>query len=85
MELRVKVTPRAKSFAFELLPDGSLKVYAKQKPEMGRVNAEIVREMSSILGCNVRIVKGTKSRNKVIKVEGDEKEILRKLGEKKSA
>ena len=72
--------PRSKKFAVELLKDGSLKVYATQKPEHGKVNAEIIRELGSLLEKEVCIVKGGKSRNKIIEVNGDEKEIHRRLG-----
>jgi len=80
MKLRIKVLPRSKKFAVELLPDRSLKVYATQKPEQGKVNAEIIRELGSLLEKEIYITKGSKSRNKVIEVKGDEKEILRRLG-----
>jgi uncharacterized protein (TIGR00251 family) len=65
MILDITVVP--KSGRFELvLKDGKLKAYLKSPPEKSKANLEIVKELSRLLGCQVAIVSGHKSRHKVI-------------------
>jgi len=46
-----------------------LKVYLKSSPEKGRANVELISLLASYFNSDVKIVKGKKSRNKVISID----------------
>ncbi len=80
MLLPVRVHPR--SLAFKLAYKDSLwHVYCTRTPQDNQVNKELVKELSGLLGCTVFIIKGMQSTYKVISIDGEETEVLKRLGE----
>ncbi len=78
MEKEVHVVPNAKRFAVEE-KDGKLKVWLPEKAEAGKANLGLVKRLSGFLGCDVRLMRGLKSRKKTIAVDCDEKMFLAKV------
>jgi len=79
MILKVRVTPNAKRFEIRF-ENGLLKARVRAPPEGGRANEELARELSKIFGLKAFIVKGLKSRDKQVLVEGlSEKQVEQKL------
>jgi len=71
VQFEVSVVPNSKAFAIGR-KDGKLKVWLTEEAERGRANAELVTELSSILGCGVRILRGQTGRRKVLLADCDE-------------
>ncbi len=66
LEIKVKTN----SSQFDLYEkDGKFILEIKGKPIEGRANIEIVKELSKMFGKNIRIVRGLKSRDKLILIE----------------
>ena len=64
---KIKVIPNSKKT--ELLEkEGQLRLYLKAVPEKGKANREVVRFFKKELGLRVRILKGEKNREKVLKL-----------------
>lgn len=78
-ELYVKVETGQKMFNIETGP--MLKVDLTEEPENGRANAELVRELSKILGNKIAIIKGQQKPRKKIKVNLSKKEVDEKVKE----
>ncbi|VVB98034.1 putative ACR, YggU family [uncultured archaeon] len=81
MQLEVRTVPNAKRFSVSL-KDGLCKVHVAAKAEDNRANEELVGMLSRALGMRVSIVRGSKSRHKVLEIEGNEAEVggrLRKI------
>ena len=57
----------------------SLKVQVKSKPENNQANNEIEKQLTRILKKKVKIVKGLKSKNKIIEVQDSDPEQLKKI------
>ncbi len=67
--IEVRVKPNSKRFA--LLRKGEkLILEVTSPPREGEANLEIIKGLKRMFGRNVEIVKGPKSRNKVILVSG---------------
>jgi len=60
----------------------ALKVRVRSKPIEGKANKEIEQELSRVLGAEVKIISGGKSRNKKIIVKG--KAVVEKLARYKA-
>ena len=84
MTLRVRVQPRASRDEIVGQRDGALVVRLTAPPAEGRANKALCRLIAGRLGIapsRVTLVRGAKSRDKVIKVEGVESaEIAARLG-----
>ena len=78
MILRANVKPNSHEFIVKLNGD-KLEIDCTQRPERGAVNREILVELSQLLKTQVRIIKGLKSRNKIIEINCDEKKIGEKI------
>ena len=67
MILNAKVIPNSKRFliCFNKEKD-EFKVHLKSKPENNKANNELVKELKKICKCEVKILNGANSRNKVI-------------------
>lgn len=60
--------------------DGNFIINVKSSPVQGKANKEIVKEIKKLFKAdNVEIVKGNKSKNKVIKIDGKQKNIIKIL------
>jgi hypothetical protein len=74
MRLAIRVRPKAgKECVFW---DGSsVLVSVREAPERGAANSAVIKLLKRELGWRARIIRGAKSRNKIIEVEGSENEI----------
>jgi uncharacterized protein (TIGR00251 family) len=70
--VNIKVKPGSPEF--RMRPDGTIEV--KSPPEHGKANQEIIKELSKMLGCEVRILIGLTSKNKMILLKGMDSEKL---------
>ncbi|OGD26274.1 MAG: hypothetical protein A2Y56_05440 [Candidatus Aminicenantes bacterium RBG_13_63_10] len=71
--IMVKVQPRAKRREVAADEDGALTVKVLAAPDRGRANAEVLELLAEHLGLPVsrmRIVRGEKSRHKLVAVDG---------------
>ena len=84
VDLRVRLTPRASRPSVELLDDGSLAVRVSAPPVGGQANAALVKAVAKALGLapsRVALVRGERSREKTLRIEGlDAGEIRARLG-----
>lgn len=78
MRLDVRVVPNAGAFSVSL-KDGTWRVHVRAKAEGGKANRELVDELSGALGARVSIVGGSKSRRKVLEIEGSEGGVRERL------
>ena len=77
MELRVRVTARASRDELAGLRDGVLHVRVSAPPVDGKANQAVCRLIARAVGVgktSVRVVKGERSRDKVVTIEGVEPE-----------
>jgi hypothetical protein len=80
--INVKAVPNAKKTQLAGEYNGALKVKVAAVPEDGKANDEIVDFFSDVFDINksqIEIVKGFKSRHKVIKLTGIEEEKFKKI------
>ena len=76
----IEVRVRTNSAGFSLLErDDSLIIEVTSPPQEGKANAEIIKKLKKLTGHDVEIVKGMKSKNKLILIRGATKEEIEKL------
>ncbi len=71
MIIKVKVVPNSRKASVELMDDGSYKVRVDAKPVRGRANIrliEILAEHFSAGKSGIQIIKGIKSKEKVVEI-----------------
>jgi len=71
MIIHVKVFTKSKKKGF-VEKDGIINAYLSSAPEKGHANAELVKKLShkfNIPQSQIEIIKGTKSKNKTIKLD----------------
>ena len=76
--LTVKVQPRSRKPGLEKLSSGEYKIRVLAPPSKGKANKEVIETLASHFGLpssRVKIVKGGKSRNKLVVLEGDREEL----------
>ena len=78
-EINVKVETGQDEFRIE--NSHIVKAKLTQEPENGKANAELVKELSNILGQKPGIIKGHRSRRKKLKVDMSEEKVEEKLEE----
>lgn len=85
VRLRVRLTPRAGRDEVTLLSDGSLAVRVTAPPVDGRANAALERAVARALGIapsRVTLVRGARSREKTLLVDGlDEQGVRARLSD----
>ncbi len=72
MEIKVKVIPHARKAEIIKLADGSLRVKVVSPPEKNKANEELTEMLAryySVAKSRVRIVRGDRSREKLIEIE----------------
>jgi uncharacterized protein (TIGR00251 family) len=83
--ISVRLTPRAAADRIEVLGDGSLAVRVTAPAVDGRANEALRRTVAKKLGVapsRVTLVRGQRSRDKVLRIEGlDADAVRRALGE----
>ncbi|MFH1447250.1 MAG: DUF167 domain-containing protein [Candidatus Micrarchaeota archaeon] len=76
MLLEIKVTPNARKFALSFRDCWRISVISP--PKKGKANLEVMSELSRLLSCPVRVVKGASGRRKLLEVDLDEDEFKRR-------
>lgn len=74
MQLWVKVIPSSRKFAIGFR-NGEVIVHATEEPELGKANAEIVKQLGKLLGCRVRVIRGHTDRKKLLEIDSGEQEV----------
>jgi len=70
--LKVRVFTKSSRPGVNRVDDGSYKVYVSSAPERGKANKDVLIALASYLGVKkseITIVRGEKSRNKLIRIE----------------
>jgi uncharacterized protein (TIGR00251 family) len=80
--ITIFVKPNSPKFAIELEEAGVV-VYATEEPEKGKVNKEILKELSRFFQKKVEMVSGSTSRQKQLAVIGVKKAEIEQLLKKK--
>ncbi len=71
---------------FKLIIDGDeIVVFSTEEPVKGRVNKELIRELSKLFHTKIELVSGATSRQKRILLKGIEKAVAESLLRKESA
>ena len=79
--LTVFVKPNSAKFKIEFDGD-EIVVYSTEEPEQGKVNKEIIKELSKLLHAKVELASGFTSKEKKLLVKGIEKSTVKELLEK---
>ena len=77
--LTIKVHPRARKRAVEKVKEGEYKIHVLSPPSGGKANKEVIETLATHFDLplsRVNIVRGMKSRHKLVAVEVDEEEIV---------
>ena len=86
MRIGIHLTPNASKDEINGREDGGrFRIKVQSPPVDGAANKRLVMFLAKTAGVpksKVRIIKGNKSRNKIVEIEGDEKIIIRCLEEK---
>ncbi len=88
MNIEIKVIPSSKKREI-IFEDNNLKIKLISKPQDGKANKELIETLSKklkIAKSKIKIIRGEKTRNKIIEIEGIEnlEEIRYKLLNKKN-
>jgi uncharacterized protein (TIGR00251 family) len=76
--LTIFVKPNSPKFKIEF--DGAeIMVYATEEPEKGKVNKEILKELSKLFRAKVELVSGSTSREKRLLISGLEKAAIERI------
>jgi len=75
--VEVSVKPRSKEFDV-LLEADEIVVRSREEPVEGKVNKELIKELSKLFGKRVEIISGASSKNKRLFVAGTKKAELEK-------
>ena len=62
--LEVYVKPKSKKFEI-VVENGEIIVYCREEPVKGKVNRELIKELSKIFGRKVEFVSGFTSKSKI--------------------
>ncbi len=71
--LQIRVRPKSGRRDVQVRPDGPIRVLVTEAPEAGKANAAVEVLLAEHLGtprCDVRVMRGLKSRDKVVEVLG---------------
>jgi uncharacterized protein len=83
MKMGIRLVPNAsRDEVVGRTEDGRYKVKVQSPPVEGAANKRLILFLAGLLGVSksrVRIVSGEKSRDKVVEIEGDEDDILRRM------
>lgn len=70
-QIRVRVFPRSKKISVEVIEDGSLRVHFSVLPKDGKANKKVIELVAEHFGVSqsrVSIIKGQKSRDKLLAI-----------------
>ena len=69
MILKIKVKPNSKEQKIIKINENEYKISLKEKAEDNKANIELIKLLKKYFGKNIKIIKGLKSRNKIIEVK----------------
>ena len=69
MKLKIKLHPGNSREKIEKISDDSYEVWIKEKPINGKANYYLEKFLKKHFEKNVKIIKGLKSKNKVVEIE----------------
>ncbi len=73
MNINVRVQPKARRNSVEVTDDSAVRVRVTAPPDRGKANEAVIKLLAARLGVSksaIRVIRGHKSRNKVVQVEG---------------
>jgi uncharacterized protein YggU (UPF0235/DUF167 family) len=73
----VRVVTNAREFSAERGADGTIRCRVPEKPEKGKANLALIKGLSKLLGCDVRMVSGAASRRKVFEADCGDEDLVR--------
>jgi uncharacterized protein len=76
--LSIFVKPNSPKFKIDL-DGGEVVVYATEEPEKGKVNKEIIKELTKLFHAQVALVSGFTSKQKQFIIKGTTKQQLEKI------
>ncbi len=82
LNLDVKANSGKFEICFYAKETNTLKIKVKSKAENNAANLELLKNLSKIFNSNVKILKGFKSRKKVVAVEGSAESLWKSLSSK---
>ncbi len=68
MELKVRAQPNSRKFGIAG-SNGKVVVSLKGRPENNQANSELELRLAELLGCRVRIARGSASQNKLLSID----------------
>jgi len=79
MLLEVKVKPNNSCFRIKSIDPVVVEIVSP--PKEGKANTEIVKEFKKLFNADIKIIKGLKSKNKVVSIDLPEDEVNNKLNQ----
>ena len=77
--LKIRVKPKSRQF--KILPGEELIVFCKETPYRGKVNKELIQEMTKFFGKEVILISGFTSKNKKLLIKDiKQNEVNERLG-----
>lgn len=76
--LSIFVKPNSPNFKIEV-NSTEIVIYATQEPEKGKVNKEIIKELTRLFHSQVELVFGFTSREKKLLIKGTDKEKIHRI------
>ena len=77
--LKIRVKPKSRQF--KISPREELIVFCRETPYKGKVNKELIQEMTKFFGKEVKLISGFTSKNKKILIKDIKKnEVNERLG-----
>ena len=77
--LLLEIRAKTNSGCFEIFEkDGAVVVKIKGKPIEGEANLDILKNFRKILGCEVNLVSGFKSKDKVLLIKNQDESFIKK-------
>lgn len=70
--ISVLVKPNSKTESYEILGDGILKLFIKERPLENRANEAVIKKIAEIYGITrnkIKIKSGLKSKNKMVVID----------------
>ena len=71
MIIKIKVYPSSGREEVVKIFENEYKVYLKKHAEDGKANLELLKFLKKYFGANVKILKGLRSRDKIVEVENN--------------
>ncbi|MDD5193027.1 MAG: DUF167 domain-containing protein [Candidatus Nanoarchaeia archaeon] len=68
MIIKIKVFPKSGREEIIKISEAEYKVYLKKSPEDNRANIELLKLLKDYFKKNINIIKGARSRNKIIEI-----------------